>query len=63
MPPIHRAAVTGLLALWLSPLPTESGGQAAPVEAVAPAEESRGPAPLEMWRESQRRRAADDKAR
>lgn len=27
MPPIRRAALTGLLALWLSPLPTEASSQ------------------------------------
>lgn len=55
MPPIRRAAATGLLALWLSPLPAEAGGPAAPVEAAA-ADERHPQAPLETWRESQRRR-------
>lgn len=59
MPPIRRAAATGLLALWLSPLPAEPGGKAAATEAAQPAEESRGPAPLEAWRDSQRRRDRD----
>ncbi|WP_203070502.1 hypothetical protein [Falsiroseomonas ponticola] len=56
MPPIRRAAATGLLALWLSPLPAEPGGTTAPTEAALPAGEAGGPAPLEAWRESQRRR-------
>jgi len=55
MPPIRRAAATGLLALWLSPLPAEAGGPTAPTEAALPAGESHGQAPLEAWRERQRR--------
>ncbi len=62
-PPIRRAAATGLLAFWLSPLPAEAAGPATPVESAAPVEEGRGPAPLETWRESQRRRGAQDKPR
>ncbi|MBX9592892.1 MAG: hypothetical protein K2X46_00910 [Roseomonas sp.] len=55
MPPIRRAAATGLLALWLSPLPAEAGGPTSPAETAVPASEMRPPAPLESWRESQRR--------
>ncbi len=56
MPPIRRAAATGLLALWLSPLPPEAAGTSAPTEAAQPAGEPRAQALLEAWRDSQRRR-------
>jgi hypothetical protein len=58
MPPIRRAAATGLLALWLQPLPPAPGSAAAPAESARPAPDAR--APLEAWRESQRRREEED---
>jgi hypothetical protein len=75
MPPLQRAALTGLLALWLAPLPAHadsqssnsssncSGGLCTRLETYTREDDGRrrGWGVLETWREDQRRQLRRDR--